>query len=485
LRKPNVILIILDTARAQSFSCYGYNRETTPNINRIYQEGVLFENAISPSPWTLPAHASIFTGMYPSRHGCHEKHKYLKSEIMTLPKVLKNAGYRTIGISNNSWISRNFGFDRGFDEFIKLWQIIQYEIDLADASVKGIEKYKKAMSLVIKGNPFINIVNGVYGKYFWRRYDYGARRINKIVGKLLHDELARIGTPFFIFINYLEPHLIYRAPKPFFGMFLSKNISKKEALSVNQDAWGYMGGVVPMTEADFEVLRALYDAELFYLDHRIGEVYEFLKEKNLLDNTLLIITSDHGENIGEHNLMDHQYCLYDTLLKVPFIMRLPGIFEGGKRTGNIVQTTDIVPTIMELLSLKDQRLLEEVQGESLLKDKNERFAISEYIAPQPPIEEISKRYPAGNFSKYNESLTSMRSHEWKLIVSSNGKDELYNIVEDPDETRNSIHVQKSICKDMRTKIDSWIKEHREDMKDEDTHISAEIKKRLEALGYFT
>ena len=298
------------------------------------------------------------------------------------------------------------------------------------------------MGLVIKGNPFINIVNGVYGKYFWRRYDYGARRINKIVKKLLHDELARSGTPFFIFINYLEPHLIYRAPEPFFGMFLAENITKKEALSVNQDAWGYMGEIVPMTKTDFEVLRALYDAELFYLDYRIGEVYEFLKEADLLDNTLLIITSDHGENIGEHNLMDHQYCLYDTLLKVPFIMRFPGVFEGGKRIGNIVQTTDIVPTIMELLSLKDQRLLEEVQGESLLKNRNKRFAMSEYIAPQPPIEVISKRYPAGNFSKYDESLTSIRFNEWKLIVSSNGKDELYNIVEDPDETRNSINIQK-------------------------------------------
>ncbi len=482
---PNIILIILDTARAQSFSCYGYKRETTPNIDRIAQEGVLFENTISPSPWTLPSHASIFTGMYPSRHGCHEKHKFLNRNLPTLPEILMNIGYRTIGISNNSWISKNFGFDNGFDTFIKLWQIIQYETDLADASAKGKDKYKKAMGLVIKGNPFINIANGVYGKYFWRRYDYGARRINRIVKKLLHDELTKSRTPFFIFINYLEPHLIYRAPEPFFGMFLAKTISKKDALSVNQDAWGYMGEIAPMTKTDFEVLKALYDAELFYLDYRIGEVYELLKKADLLDNSLLIITSDHGENIGEHNLMDHQYCLYDTLLKVPFIMRFPGIFEGGKRIGNIVQTTDIVPTMMELLSLQDQRLLRGVQGESLLKNGNKRFAVSEYIAPQPPIEVISKRYPEGNFSKYNTTLTSMRSYEWKLIVSSDNKDELYNILEDPAETKNLWNIHKDIYIDMRSKIDFWIRENRKDVEDEDTHVSTEIKKRLEALGYFT
>jgi arylsulfatase A-like enzyme len=484
MKKPNIVLLILDTARAHSFSCYGYARETTPNIDKIAQESVLFENAISTSPWTLPAHASIFTGMFPSRHKCHEKHKFLNRNLPTLPDTLKNIGYRTIGISNNSWVSRNFGFDRGFDSFIKLWQIIQYETDLADASARGIDKYKRALSLLDKGNPFINFANGIYGKYFWRRYDYGARRINKIVGKLLHDELARSGKPFFIFINYLDPHLIYKAPEPFFGMFLARNISKKNALSINQDAWGYMGGIIPMTEADFEVLRALYDAELFYLDYRIGEVYEFLKEKNLLDNTLLIISSDHGESIGEHNLMDHQYCLYDTLLKVPLIIRFPGVFEGRKRISNVVQTTDIFPTIMEILNFKDQNPLEGVQGESLLKNGNSRFAISEYIAPQPSIEAIRRRYPKGDFSKYDRSLTSIRSYNWKLIVPSDGKDELYNILEDPVETKNLMSIHNDIYKNMHSKIDSWIRDNREDVEDEGTHVSAEIKKRLEALGYF-
>jgi arylsulfatase A-like enzyme len=484
MKKPNVILIILDTARAQSFSCYGYNRETTPNIDRISQEGFLFENTISPSPWTLPAHASIFTGMLPSRHGCHEKHKFLNRNLPTLLEILKNIGYRTIGISNNSWVSRNFGLDRGFDSFIKLWQIIQYETDLADASSRGIDKYKRAISLLAKGNPFINFANGIYGKYFWRRYDYGARRINKIVGKLLHDEMTRSGKPFFIFINYLEPHLIYKAPKSFFGMFLPEVVSRKNALSVNQDAWGYMGGVIPMDKDDFEVLRALYDAELFYLDHRIGEVYEFLKGKNLLDNTLLIITSDHGENIGEHNMMDHQYCLYDTLLKVPLIIRFPGVFEGGKRISNVVQTTDIFPAIMEILNFKEQNPLEGVQGKSLLKNGNSRFAISEYIAPQPAVEAISKRYPDGNFSKYDRGLISIRSKDWKLIVPSDGNDELYDVSADPDETKNLIDIHPDIYKNMRSKIDSRIRDNREDVEDEDTHVSAEIKKRLEALGYF-
>jgi arylsulfatase A-like enzyme len=183
--------------------------------------------------------------------------------------------------------------------------------------------------------------------------------------------------------------------------------------------------------------------------------------------------------------MDHQYCLYDTLLKVPFIIRFPGIFEGDKRIGNIVQTIDIVPTIMELLSLKDQGLLEKVQGKSLLKNKNKRFAMSEYIAPQPSIEAICKQYSAGNFSKYDRDLTSISFDNWKLIVSSDDKDELYNIGEDAGETRNLMNIQKEIYVDLHKKIDGWLKDNRGHMEDEDIAVSAEIKKRLEALGYFT
>lgn len=480
--RPNIVLIVLDTARAQSFSCHGYGRQTTPNIDRIAREGMLFENAVSPSPWTLPAHASLFTGMYPSAHGCHEKHKFLSPDLDTLPRMLQRCGYRTIGISSNTWISGSFGFDRGFDRFFNAWQLVQSETDIADPSAKGIEKYRRAADLLLRGNALVNASNAVYGKFFWRRYDYGARRINRMLKRLIGREAA-CGRPFFLFVNYLEPHLLYKAPEPFLGKFLPAGSSKREALSVNQDAWSYMGGLVPMGARDRELLTALYDEELAYLDHRIGQLYGFLKEAGTLDNTLLVLTSDHGENIGDHGLMDHQYCLYDSLLKVPLILRYPEACAPGSRCGRVVQTTDVLPTVLEIVAGQSES---PIQGKSLLQEDGERFAFSEYHGPQPTVEVMREHYPRGDFSRYDRSLFSIRSSEWKYIGASNGVDELYNVVEDPEETQNVIERFPEVSGNLRGKLDTWKEGFAEGGEDsDDAHISAEIKEQLEALGYFT
>jgi arylsulfatase A-like enzyme len=480
--RPNVVLIILDTARALNFSCYGYGRQTTPNIDRIAREGVLFENAISPSPWTLPAHASIFTGMYPSGHGCHEKHKFLSPDFDSLPQILKRNGYRTVGISNNSWVSRSFGFGKGFDKLLNMWQLVQSEIDIADPVAIGVEKYKKAAGVLLRGNPFVNALNAVYGKAFWRQYDYGARRINRTVKKLLNGGLGA-GEPFFLFINYLEPHLVYKAPEPFWGKFLPDGSSREEAGSVNQDAWGYVGGVIPMSGRDHDLLTALYDAELAYLDYRIEELFGLLAGKGMLDDTLVLITSDHGENIGEHGLMDHQYCLYDTLLKVPLIARYPAVWDGGAREDGVVQTTGILPTVLEIVQLEANG---RIQGESLLGTGGGGYAISEYLGPQPPVDAIHKRYPKGDFSKFDRSLFSIRSRDWKFIEASDGRNELYDVSKDPGETQNVIELFPAVCRDLSERLQRWKQEPGGACEEGDeAHISNEIKKRLEALGYLS
>lgn len=479
--RPNVVVIVLDTARAFNFSCYGYGKETSPHIDAVAKEGVLFQNAVSPSPWTLPAHASLFTGMYPCSHGCTEKHKMLGDGTTVLPEVLKGIGYRTVGISNNSWISRSFGFDRGFDIFINLWQLVQCETDFADPSAKGMDKYRKAAGLLMRGNPLVNLLNGIYGRFFWRRYDYGARRINRIVGRLLKNDLGK-GQPFFLFINYLEPHLEYKAPEPYWGRFLPEGVAKRDALSVNQDAWAYMGGLVPMGEADRQILTALYDGEIAYLDHRIGELCGMLRRGGMLDDTLLILTSDHGENILDHGLMDHQYCLYDTLLKVPLVLRLPSYFEGGKSAEAVVQTTDIFPTVMEVLGIETEV---NVQGRSLLRANTGRLAYSEYAAPQPGMEAIYRKYPAGNFHRFDRSLLSVRRDNWKFISASDGKEELYDLGQDPFEENDVAGSVPEVESALRAACAEWKERYwSEDAAGTEASMSGEIRKRLEALGYF-
>ncbi|OGW13352.1 MAG: hypothetical protein A3G93_07885 [Nitrospinae bacterium RIFCSPLOWO2_12_FULL_45_22] len=494
-KKPNIVLIVLDTARAQNFSCYGYPRSTTPNIDAIAKEGTLFLNTITPSPWTLPSHAAIFTGMLPSKHGAHEKHKFLDGCHKTLPEVLKSTGYYTCAISNNSWVSPYFGFSKGFDIFFKLWQLFQDDSDPLPALRKRFLEERDARGIILellRQGSFKTFANGLYKRFFYKkRYDCGARRINRIVSHSLLNILGK-KQPFFLFINYLETHLKYQAPEPYYGQFLPEGMNKGIASKVNQDAFKYIAGQVEMDRLDFEVLTALYDGELAYLDFRIGELYSHLKGKGLLDDTLLIITSDHGENLGEHNLMDHQYCLYDTLLRVPLIVRYPGVFPAGEMVSTQVQLVDIFPTIMDILQTDDKEMSHELHGQSLLPhklgDQERTFAVAEYLGPQPAIEIMAKRYPGSEryLNKFNRSLFAIRTSSWKFIESSDGRNELYNIRDDPGEVNNLINTQPAKARELERTLKEWKESNNTRyIASEQKVIDGEVKKRLEALGYFT
>ena len=494
---PDILLVVLDTARAQNFSCYGYDRLTTPRIDQIAAEGVLYQDAIAPSPWTLPSHASLFTGLFPSKHGAHEYHRYLDNRHTTLGQFLRDQGYQTVGMSNNSWISNTFGFSRGFETFIKIWQVFQAETDVTNRPAPIVDYSERPNNLytrldqLLDGNIVKNAINGVYTRFFWRRYDKGARRINaEIKGWLGRRRIKH--RPFFLFVNYLEPHLQYRPPAPYDTIHLPDGVTAQAARRVNQDAWRYISGAVEMTEADFDILRGLYDGELSYLDYRIGEIYDFLWEAGLLNDTLLIITSDHGENIGEHNLMDHQYCLYDTLLRVPLIIRYPPLFPAGERIVQQVQLVDVFPTIMDVLGIDDEKLKQQMQGESLIPDRlakrKRRFALAEYLGPQPTIEVLRRRVPDADNSiyRYDRALRCIRTEDFKYTQASDGRDQLHNIRDDPKELNNLVLVEKDRSDELRTELEKWLGPFAEaEPRGEMPEIDEATRSRLEALGYLS
>jgi arylsulfatase A-like enzyme len=203
---------------------------------------------------------------------------------------------------------------------------------------------------------------------------------------------------------------------------------------------------------------------------------------NILDQTLIIITADHGENLGEHHLMDHQYCIYDTLLRIPLIIRYPGIWERGKTIIHLVQTIDIVPTICDLLKLKKDNLTDQLQGISILSPEKRDIAISEYWYPWlRPL----KKYPAFDITPFEVSYTAIRKGEYKLIRASDGRRELYQLKDDPGETHNLAGKNPEKTKELEGLLDRWLKDYHlpsqpgltEDDFDQD------IRARLESLGY--
>ncbi|MCP4420173.1 MAG: sulfatase-like hydrolase/transferase [Chloroflexi bacterium] len=461
---PNIILIVMDAGRADHLSCYGYERATTPHLDRIAAEGTLFENAMSAAVWTVPSHASLFTGMYLSGHGLRGRNLKLRKDLPTMASFLTTHGYDTLALTANALIGQATGLARGFAELKDVRNVFQGE------HLLGWQK--KA--------------NALYRRLYYGRsphqsswYDSGAWRLNYDMKRWIRQK-KREGDerPFFIFANYMEPHLRYDPPSVFRQKFLTI-AQEKRWQQVNQNAWKFMSGEVQMTDEDWDILTRLYDAELAYLDSRLGQLYQFLQQNQLLDKTLLIITSDHGENLGDHQMMDHQYCVYETLTRVPLIVRYPAKFKAGLRSKTLVQSVDLLPTFAELLSAQDDPSLDRVQGQSLLAAERSDFAVTEYLAPQLH----SFRREGVEFDpRFSRQLRALRTERYKYIKSSEGADELYDLKVDPDERHNLIEVERETAVFLANKLQQWVEQHTIEAEDE-TRLDEAVISRLEALGY--
>ncbi len=485
MNRQNVVLILMDTAKFPAVTAVRETQDTV--LQSLADRGTEYTNAFATAPWSLPSHASLFTSCYASKHGAHAGHKRLNNDHLLLPEIFQREGYETVGVSNNTWISEEFGFGSGFDTFEKTWQYFQSDIDLGQIArtEDGLDKVTALGRKLLNGNPIINLTNALYGQFFRRQHDDGAKRTNEWINGWLTERSS--SKPFFLFVNYLEPHLEYRPPEEFASDFLPADISHDEARQISQDAFGYITGKIDMTDRNFKILRALYRAEIAYLDHRIGELKSHLVAHDEWENTIFIITGDHGENIGDHGLMDHQYCLYDTLLHVPLII-YGGSFAKGGTNNNLVQLTDIGPTLLDEIELEATEYREQAQGKSFHPEKASQRRdriIAEYLSPQPSMEALKKRVGEipESAHQYDRSLRTIRKKEWKLIKGSDGSHELYHVQSDPTESDNIADQNPDIVKHLGEEIDKWVDSFKQNKREGDITMREETKKRLEDLGY--
>ena len=500
--QPNIIVILIDTLRADHLSCYGYQRRTSPCIDHIAEHGLLYESAISPAAWTPPAHASLFTGTYPSRHGVDRSQLVLNPELIPLPEALRRHGYRTFGISSNYWLSRETGFDRGFDVFMHSWQLVQTigtNTPLQRQQRKhdvGLDTLHETANRYGPSHTCGNAVNALYERLTqtlrrsFHAFDDGAWRVNHQVQRWVAD-WKRTDQPFFAFLHYMEPHIRYVPPAPYYALHLPAGVDPERARKVNQDPWRYLTGRAEMSEEDFAILSGLYDGEISYVDSRIGQLYALLQKAGLLRNTLLIITSDHGENLGEHQLMDHAFCVYDTLLRVPLVVCFPSSeCPPGERVTQQVQTVDLLPTILAMAGVRDEDLWSQVQGLPLfptdLRGQNGRLAIAEYLEPQPPLQVLRNRYPGFDGSRYDRTLRAVRASNYKYVWASDGSDELYDLSKDPAEEHNIISAEEGQAGHLRASLEEWLSSFTHAaLGRESVELDTLTIKRLEDLGYLS
>lgn len=465
---PNIILLVMDAGRADHLSCYGYERPTTPGLDQIAAAGTLYENALSAAVWTVPSHASLFTGMYLSGHGLRGRNLKLRQDIPTMADLLNSYGYDTLALTANALIGHATGLARGFAELKDIRNIFQAE------RLPGWQK----------------LGNALYRRLYYGRsphknswYDSGAWRLNYDMKRWIRRQRNRPEKrPFFIFANYMEPHLRYDPPRAFRRRFLTP-AQEQRWQQVNQNAWKFMSGEVQLTDEDWDILTRLYDAELAYLDGRIGELYQFLQKNDLLNNTILIITTDHGENLGDHGLMDHQYCVYDSLARVPLIIHYPEQFPAGLSVKELVQSVDLLPTLAEIISAEADPALARVQGQSLrpaaLQTAPRKFAVTEYLAPQL---HSFRREGVAFDPKFSRQLRAIRTQQHKYIWASDGQNELYDLEKDPGEQWNVIDSEQETAVALANQLQQWVSQHKLQAAEE-THIDEAVISRLEALGY--
>lgn len=350
---PNVVVIVMDAARADALHCYGYHRETSPNLDRLAQESALYERAYTTATWTLPTHSSLFTGKYLSEHGTHGEYMYLEDEHVTIAELLQEHGYQTLCVSANGNIGHSYNTVQGFER--------------ASTNVYGRRQ----------GDSFlVRQLGRLLGKA-----DYGARDGNQIAMRWV-GEAVEAKRPFFLFMNYMEVHAKYGST-PYAARWIPDAKTFKRALKIPQDTIAYAAGVKSATPEEFALLRALYDGDVLYLDERVGQIIDFLRAKGVLDNTLLIVTSDHGEELGEHGLVGHSRSIYNTVFQIPLIVRYPKAFAPGSRHKNVVEIIDFFPTILDVTGISWEGRAS-LKGHSLLDKEaasKTRYAITEKFLP--------------------------------------------------------------------------------------------------------
>lgn len=464
--KPNVVFIVMDTARDDRLSCYGHTRDTTPNIDSIAREGVIYRNAYAPSSWTYPSHASMFTGMFAAEHKDGNDAIYLPDGVTTIAEILRESGYRTFAYSNNPWVSIYTGLHQGFDNFEEGWR------------ESKPEKYFYAQVwMELKKHARRNILAR-------RVPDHGAAMTNSYVFEWTEKNRR---DPFFIFINYMEPHLPYALPADYKSKYLPQEAAEADIGKYRPGNLNIGEFVLRKERSLFElsVLNALYDAEMNYLDMRIGELYSYLDRQGVIENTLLIITSDHGENLGDHGLLGHAYGLWDTLLRVPLIIRYPGGFGPGLVIENGVQLTDLFYTILEAAGVEPSSSAA-VPGMSLMERHSRNVYQEVMFAEQKrPKHALSAAIRSGiDVEQVDKDRWCVISDGYKYVRTSRDDEELYDLNADPGELSNVLSEKPGAGARMREKLASL----REKLKPSETEgrgrrMDGETRERLKSLGY--
>jgi arylsulfatase A-like enzyme len=518
--RPNIILILLDTLRADRLSCYGYERETTPHIDAFAEEATLFERAVVPGQWTIPSHASIFTGEYPTTHMTTQIYDTLGDDMVTMAELLQGAGYRTVGFCNNPLLGVvDNKLDRGFEEFYNYGGALPNYPDIAQSRPKLLgrllESYTRLMRRITApiqnnlahNNLLLRIAMHPLIVPIWQdsiNFKGNTKRsLRDALGYLKSHRSKEAERPLFTFINLMETHLPYRPPARFIQKFAPYYQDDKEARdfmrNYNLEHYRWMIPLSePLTELADRTINDLYDAEVAYEDTLLRRLLNYLNEPEIRDNTLVIITSDHGEGLNNHDFVGHSLVAYDDLVRVPLILRYPQQYKAGKRVSSLVSTRRIFHSALDAAKVSPngdsaEQAPIDVEGLSLARangSPNEETVFAEAYTPDTLLALMENDNPEDIETFRCRSMRRAAYQDrYKLITVSDEPDELFDVLDDPGETRNLLEKYPAQMAELQNALATFIEDaetRRPANWREAQRLSLDderIADRLRALGY--
>ncbi len=468
---PNVMMIVLDTARADRFSAYGYERLTTPEIDQIASEGMLFEQAISSGVYTLPGHASIFTGAPSSVHGANTPILHLDSSMTTLAEILSRNGYMTGGFSNNQWVGGYSGLPQGFLLYEEHWRFTGFKpLHLILNIWRQMKAYGRR-----------DVVAGGAAYTLPRVLDW----IETIRATGGPDDIPR---PFFVFINLMETHFPVLYRPDFTDLFMGPEDTVRDLLRTNQDFFRVVRDPSYMSPEDYRRYGILYDGELRFADHHIGKFVRELKHRGLLDETLLIITSDHGEAIGDHGIFGHRQSVYDELTRVPLVLRHPRIQTPGRRVAGRVQTYDIFRTVLDFVGVEEPLPSDAALSRNLFEEPpKHRRIVAEEESAEWAVRFAPKLAQQIDLSRVRKRYKAIHKGNFKYIWGTEGVRELYDLAKDPKEKKNLASELPDEVERLSRELALWLEQlpanRTEKAEQRRLKIDDETERRLRSLGY--
>jgi len=434
---PNIIVIVGDTLRADRLGSHGNPRGLTPFLDSIAERGIVFRSAYAQSSWTNPSVASLFTSRYPSQHGVITFESVLADDEITLAEVLREAGYTTGFFSPNGLIREDWGYGQGFSEF-------------SEFAIPGIPDQPDHLRI-----PY--------------RADYTNRHILSWL-----DSLAAKGgrrPPVFLYVQYMEPHSPYAPPEAALRKMLG---GRKPPDLAEVNLFAFMGNVAPMEDRVLRDLQDVYDAEVLSLDTELRRLFKALESRGLLQNAIVVVTSDHGEEFKEHGLIGHEKTLYGEVIRVPLLISLPGS-SGRTDVTEVVSLIDLAPSLLDLIghpapaSFEGRSLLPHLTGAA---PPGGHVAYSELLVPESSA--------AKRLSPHARSVI-LGNH--KLIAGEHGEMEFYDLKADPGELDpNALdEAERTVLRQTLAEIQQRVA--RGDAKREIKPIDDATREQIRALGY--